>query len=93
LLVGLGLGGMAWYTPARWLPWLATTVAWLLLLGGARSVLEAARARAKAHGSDEAQLTQLTHLPRWVWLAVWLLIAGGSLWFAGRWLLGFPGAG
>ncbi|MGB7961766.1 MAG: M50 family metallopeptidase [Propionicimonas sp.] len=91
LLVGLGLAGMAWYTPVRWLPWLATTVAWLLLLAGARTVLEAAGSQTKDHRSDAAQLAGLTHLPRWLWLGAWLLIAGGSVWFGSRWLLGLPG--
>ncbi len=93
LLVGLGLGGMAWYTPAPWLPWLATTVAWVLPLGGARTVLEAAGSQAKDRGSDEAQLASLTHLPRWLWLGAWLVIAGGSVWLAARWLLGLPDLG
>lgn len=88
LLVGLALGGLAWYTPLRWLPWLLTTVAWLLLLAGARTALEAAGAHVRSRGSDEAQLAGLTHLPRWVWLGTWLLIAGGSVWIAAHLLLG-----
>lgn len=93
LLVGLGLGGMAWYTPVRWLPWLLTTVAWLLLLAGARTVLEAVGAPVRNRGSDEAQLASLTHLPRWVWLGAWLVIVGGSVWIAAGWLLGFTELG
>lgn len=93
LVVGLGLGGMAWYTPLRWLPWLLTTVAWLLLLAGARTVLEAVGARVRNRGSDEAQLASLTHLPRWVWLGTWLVLAGGSVWIAASWLLGFAELG
>ena len=85
LVLGAALGVATWYAPAHLLAWLAFGLAWLLLLAGPRPVVElmVGRGRAAA-GSDAAQLARLTHLPRLVWIALWLggtvgLLAWGSV--------------
>ena len=80
-LVVVALGAVlalaTWYAPALYLAWLAHGLAWLLLLAGPRPVVELAFSRRRATaGSDAAQLARLTHLPRMVWIALWL---GGTL--------------
>ncbi|MGO1383480.1 MAG: M50 family metallopeptidase [Arachnia sp.] len=82
-LVVLALGGVlalaTWYAPAQYLVWLAYGVAWLLLIAGPRPVLELALSRRSAtSGSDAAQLAQLTHVSRVVWIALWLAVTVGA---------------
>ena len=80
LVLGAGLAVATWSAPTRVLVWLAYAVAWTLLLAGPRPVLELALSRRGATaGSDAAQLARLTHLPRVVWVALWLLGTGGAL--------------
>ncbi len=65
------------YAPDRTLGWLTVWLAWLLLLAGPRPVLELALGPGRAAAvSDAAQLARLTHLPRMVWIGLWLV---GSL--------------
>lgn len=83
-LIVVVLGGVlalaTWYAPAQYLVWLAYGLAWLLLLAGPRPVFELAFSRRRATtGSDAAQLARLTHLPRVVWIVLWLAITLGSL--------------
>lgn len=78
--LGAGLGLAAWYAPAEILVWLAYGLAWLLLLAGPRPVLELALRGGRADsGSDAAQLARLTHLPRVVWIVLWLAVTVGAL--------------
>lgn len=74
-LVVVGLGALlalaTWYVPAQVLTWLAFGLAWLLLLAGPRPVIELALKRGDTT-SDAAQLARLTHVPRLVWIALWL---------------------
>lgn len=78
--LGAGLGLAAWYAPAEILVWLAYGLAWLLLLAGPRPVLELALRVGRADsGSDAAQLARLTHLPRVVWIVLWLAVTVGAL--------------
>lgn len=78
--LGAGLGLAAWYAPAETLVWLAYGLAWLLLLAGPRPVLELALRVGRADsGSDAAQLARLTHLPRVVWIVLWLAVTVGAL--------------
>ena len=85
LVLGAALGVATWYAPAHLLAWLAFGLAWLLLLAGPRPVVELMFGRGRATaGSDAAQLARLTHLPRLVWIALWLggtvgLLAWGSV--------------
>lgn len=93
LAVVLGIGAAvalaSWYAPPEWLAWLASAIAWLLLLAGPRPALETVlhRAHRQAPQSDAAQLARLTKVPRLVWSVLWLVIAGGSLLRGASWLL------
>lgn len=83
-LVVLGLGAVlalaTWYAPAHYLAWLAYGLAWLLLIAGPRPVLELALSRRSATaGSDAAQLARLTHLPRVIWIVLWMGVTMGAL--------------
>ncbi|HET9126846.1 MAG TPA: M50 family metallopeptidase [Propionibacteriaceae bacterium] len=83
-LVVLGLGGAlgvaTWDAPTRLLVPLAYGLAWLLLLAAPRPVLELAATRRGASGSsDAAQLARLTHVPRILWLTLWLALTLGAL--------------
>lgn len=83
-LIVVVLGGVlalaTWYAPAQYLVWLAYGLAWLLLLAGPRPVVELAFSRRRATtGSDAAQLARLTHLPRIVWIVLWLGVTLGAL--------------
>ena len=55
---------------------------WLLLLSGARNAVAHG-----AHAGDAGLLRTITHLPRWLWAALW--IAGTLLAIAigGKWLV------
>lgn len=90
VVIGGGLALTSWFAPASALGWVAAGVAWLLLLGAPRVVLEAFR-DPKGKGSDADQLAARTHVPRVVWLGLWLLITVGCLALGGFWLLpGLP---
>jgi len=83
-LVVLALGAVlalaTWFAPAYYLVWLAYGLAWLLLIAGPRPVLELALSRRNATaGSDAAQLARLTHLPRVIWIVLWLGVTMGAL--------------
>lgn len=80
VVLGLGaiLGLATWYAPVQVLVWLANGVSWLLLLAGPRPVLELALSGGSPT-SDAAQLARLTHLPRFVWISLWLLVTLGGL--------------
>lgn len=80
VVLGAVLAVATWYAPPHLLVWLAYGLAWLLLLAGPRPVLELALSRGRATaGSDAAQLARLTHLPRMVWIALWLTGTVGAL--------------
>lgn len=83
-LVVMGLGAVlavaTWYAPGNVLVWVAHGLSWLLLLAGPRPVLELALSRGRdTAGSDAAQLARLTHLPRIVWIVLWLGATFGAL--------------
>ncbi|MCG2802875.1 MAG: M50 family metallopeptidase [Cellulomonas sp.] len=68
----------------------AQLVAWVLLLGAPRAVLELGASRRRRRGadsSDAGQLGTLTHLPGGLWVAVFGLITVGAAVLGGRWLL------
>ena len=81
LVVGGLVGAASWFLPAVYLSWLAVLLAWLVLLGGPRPLVELARRHQR--GSDVDQLARLTHAPRWLWLGMfWIItlaaVAGGG---------------
>jgi hypothetical protein len=68
---------------------LGYAMAWFLLVGGIRPVLELQRSRrrGRASRSDADQLAALTGLPGGVWVAVFALVAVGALALSGFWLV------
>ncbi len=80
IVLGALLALATWYAPAHFLVWLAYGLAWLLLLAGPRPVLELALSRASSTaGSDAAQLARLTHVPRIIWIGLWMAGTMGAL--------------
>ena len=83
IAAGLGVALVTWYAPPATLGWIATGLAWLFLASAPRPVLELMRRHSP--GSDAAQLAALTHLHRYVWCVLWLVLtvaalAAGALW-------------
>ncbi len=78
---------VTWYAPAFTLGWIATGLAWVFLWAAPRPVLELLRRHSP--GSDSAQLATLTHVHRYVWGLLWLLLTVAAL--AGGALLMVPG--
>ncbi|WP_082096398.1 M50 family metallopeptidase [Demequina gelatinilytica] len=87
--VGAGLGWAAWALPDGWRVGIACGLAWLLLIGGVRAVVELQGSRrGGARGSDADALARLTRVPGGVWVALfWLVtvacLGGGALLLAG----------
>jgi hypothetical protein len=67
----------------------AYTVVWFLLLGGVRPAfeLQSKRRHGGAPDSDADQLARLTHVPPWMWLAMFHVVSVCALLGGGRWLL------
>ena len=84
---GTAVGLASWYAPPAVLGWIAIGLAWLFLLAAPRPVVELLFRHAP--GSDAAQLAALTHVPKFVWSVVWLVLTVGAL-LVGALLL-FPG--
>ncbi|MDN3311315.1 M50 family metallopeptidase [Microbacterium oryzae] len=83
---------VSWWAPADVRGAVAATVAWFLLLGAVRPVLELQRSRRRgaARTSDADQLAALTHLPGILWVGVFLAFCLAALAIGGFWLLGDP---
>src|SRR4051812_28986679 len=72
----------------------ACAVAWLLMVGGLRAVIELQRSRrqqgsgrgARGLSSDADQLARLTHLPGLLWVTLFFLLSTVAL-LVGSWLL------
>ncbi|WP_062386041.1 M50 family metallopeptidase [Demequina iriomotensis] len=91
LLVVVAIGaGLAWAAralPDSWRIGLACGLAWLLLVGAVRAVVELQTARARgARGSDADALARLTYVPGGVWVGIFWLITAGCL-AVGAWVL------
>ncbi|GAB2710647.1 M50 family metallopeptidase [Nocardia thraciensis] len=77
--------GVSWYGTVVWQGIFGYAVAWFLLFGGMRAVVELQRVRVRGDGSDADQLAHLTRLPSLLWVLVFgaaalaALVAGGSL--------------
>lgn len=91
LVMVLALAGsvaVAWFAPTEWRVGVAYGVAWLLMLGAVRAVVELSVSRrgGGAAGSDADSLARLTRVPGGVWVALfWLVTVGCTA--AGAWLL------
>jgi hypothetical protein len=68
---------------------LGYAMAWFLLAGGIRPVLELQRSRRRGRSSrsDADQLAVLTGVPGGVWVALFALVAVGALAISGFWLM------
>jgi len=81
-----GFGWLAWAAPDSWRVGVAYGVAWLLLLGAVRAVVElhGSRRGARGGGSDADALARLTRVPGVVWVALFWLVtvacAAGGAW-------------
>jgi Peptidase M50B-like len=64
-------------------------MAWFLLLGGIRPVLELqqSRRRSRRPRSDADQLARLTGVPAGAWVALFAIVALGALVISGLWLM------
>jgi hypothetical protein len=64
-------------------------MAWFLLFGGLRPVLELnrSRRRGRSEGSDADQLARLTGVPGGAWVLLFGLVALGALAVSALWLV------
>jgi len=89
-VVGALVGAVLWQGSALIEAALGYTMAWFLLFGGARPVLELQRGRRRRPGqsNDADQLARLTGTPGWLWVGVFGLVALGALALGAWWLVG-----
>lgn len=83
-----GFGWLAWAAPDAWRVGVAYGVAWLLLLGAVRAVVELHGSRREAGGrsSDADALARSTHVPGVMWVGVfWLVTVACAV--GGAWLM------
>jgi hypothetical protein len=98
LLVGVAaLVALTWWTDPGWQVAAATLLAWLLLLGAPRAVVELQTQRWRGRprgrpGSDADQLAALSHLPAVLWVGAFLLVTTCALGLGGWWLVRAAGA-
>jgi hypothetical protein len=76
LVTGSALVATTWWAPPGWQSAAAYTIAWFLLLGATRPVLELLGHRSA--GSDAALLARLTRLPRLVWVLGFGAVTGAT---------------
>jgi hypothetical protein len=89
MVVAIGaFGWLAWAAPDTWRVGVAYGVAWLLLLGAVRAVVELQRTRSggRGSGSDADALARLTHVAGGVWVALFWLVAVACA-LGGAWLM------
>jgi hypothetical protein len=80
LLLGGGLFALTWWGPAPAQSFVAYLVAWVLLLGAPRPLLELlAAGRARRRTSDADQLAGLTRIPAVLWILVMLAANASGL--------------
>jgi hypothetical protein len=94
LLVVLVVAGavmvVLWRAPAAVQGGFGYTMAWFLLFGGVRPVLELNRSRRRGRlaGSDADQLARLTRLPAGLWVFLFGVVAVAALAVSALWLVG-----
>lgn len=89
-LAAAGVFAVSWWASGQVQSFVAHAGAWFLLLAAPRTVLELARTRRTGAGrsSDADVLARLTRVPATVWVAVFGLVALGTLLLGGSALLG-----
>jgi len=92
LLAAAAVGAVTWYASATVQAVFGYGVAWFLLFGGVRPLVELhrQRRRGRARHSDADQLANLTRVPGGVWLALFGLIAVGALVLGARLMIPGP---
>ena len=85
IAAGVAVALTSWYSPPSVLNWIATGLAWLFLIAAPRPVLELLRRHSP--GSDAAQLAALTHVHRYVWCLLWLVLTIAALVAAALWMI------
>ena len=85
LAAGAAVGLASWYSPPTILGWIATGLAWLLLMAAPRPVLELFRSRTTT--SDAAQLAALTKIHRYGWCLLWLALTLAALVTGALWMV------
>jgi hypothetical protein len=91
VVTGAVVFGVSWYGSAVLQAVFGYAVAWFLLFGGLRAVVELQRVQVRGDGSDADQLAYLTRLPALLWVLVFgvaalaALVAGGRLLLLGFW--------
>lgn len=85
IAAGVAVALASWYSPPSVLSWIATGLAWLFLVAAPRPVLELLRHHSP--GSDAAQLAGLTHVHRYVWCLLWLVLTGAALVAGALWMI------
>ena len=87
-VAGAAIGAVLWQGSVLVEAALGYTMAWFLLFGGARPVLELQQGRRRRPGAsnDADQLARLTGIPGPLWVGVFGLVALGAL-ALGAWLL------
>lgn len=92
IVVGMGILALSWWADANIRAFAAYTVAWFLLFGAIRPIVELQyqRATGQAQDSDADQLaTRL--VPGLFWVLVWLLLATCALWLGTDWMTASAG--
>jgi hypothetical protein len=89
-VAGAVIAAVLWRGSAVTEALLGYAMAWFLLFGGARPVLELQRDRRRRRGAsnDADQLARLTGAPGWLWVGVFGLVALGALALGAWWLVG-----
>jgi hypothetical protein len=92
LLAAAAVGAVTWYASATVQAVFGYGVAWFLLLGGVRPLIELQRQRrrGRARHSDADQLATLTSVPGTVWMALFGLVAVVALALGARLMI--PGS-
>jgi hypothetical protein len=88
VIIGAAVAFVLWRGSATVEAVLGYAMAWFLLIGGVRPVLELQRSRHRggARGSDADQLARLTGMPAGMWVFLFGLVALGSLALSAFWL-------
>ncbi|MET8144460.1 M50 family metallopeptidase [Sphaerisporangium sp. NPDC005288] len=81
LTIGGAVFALSWFAPAHIQAVGAQLVAWFLLIGGVRPILElrSKRRRGRAPDSDADQLARLTPFPGGFFVFLFLLVSGAAL--------------